>query len=132
LSNQRNKYDIYTFQITCFHECHEYRWGKCDHCKSRHKCNEHFRPVYPSEEGVYYPTEKIEISSQHVQDLGTYIHEFTEVSIIQILRQFHKDWNKAVHFNGYERTFIAHFICPFGTNNGACLEPVTKRNRPRW
>jgi hypothetical protein len=132
LNNQQNKYDIWGFQFSCIHECHEYKWERCLHCRSSHKCNEHFRPVYPSEEGVYYPIEKIEISPQHAQDLGTYVHEFTEVSIIRVFRRMHIDWLKDVHFKDYERTYVTHFISLWGANNNTCLEPSTKRNKPRW
>jgi hypothetical protein len=128
----RTKYDIWDFQFTCFHECREWEWGVCHHCRSRHTCQDHIRPVYPSEEGIYYPIEKIEVSLHHVQDLGTYIHEFTEVSIIQVLRRFRKDWHRDVEYKGYKRTYITHFISPLGEANGTCLEPVTKRNRPKW
>lgn len=128
----RNKYDIWSFSFTCFHECHEWKWGKCPHCISRNRCSDGLRPVYPSEEGIYYPVERIEISSKHIEDIGTYIHEFSEASIIQVMKRWKKDWNRAVKFEGYSGTYIAHFIVPFGANNGASLEPATKRNRPKW
>jgi hypothetical protein len=128
----RTNYDILKFKFTCFHECHEWQWGTCIHCRSRNVCQDHFRPVYPSEEGIYYPTEKIEISPKHIQDLGTYVHEFTEASIIQILKHFRKNWHKDVELQGYKRTYIVHLISIWGANNNTCLEPVTKKHKPRW
>lgn len=128
----RNRYDIWSFQFSCLHECHEGKWGKCIHCISRNRCKDTLRPVYPSEEGIYYPIERIEISLNHAEDLGTYIHEFSEASIIQIFKRWRKDWNRAVEFKGYNKTYIVHFIVPYGANNGKCLEPSTKRNRPKW
>lgn len=131
-NSTRNKYNILGFEFSCFHECHEGKWGKCPHCISRNKCKDRIRPVYPSEEGIYYPIERIEISPQHAEDLGTYIHEFTEASIIQILIKFRKDWNRRVEFDGYDATYIAHFITPWGTANGRSLFPVTKKSKPVW
>jgi len=132
INKPRNKYNIWGFQFSCVHECHEGKWGKCFHCISRSRCKNGIRPVYPSEEGIYYPIERIEISPQHAEDLGTYIHEFTEASIIQILIKFRKDWYCSVEYKGYGKSYISHFICPYGTNNGRCLEPATKSNRPKW
>lgn len=120
------------FSFSSFHNCSEYKWDVCKHCRSRHKCNDHIRPVYPSEEGIYYPIERIEISPQHATDLGFYIHEFTETSIIQILRKFRVNWHKDVHFKGYGDTYISHFITPWGTANGRSLFPVTRKNKPTW
>lgn len=133
-NSTRNKYDIWGFQFSCIHECHEGKWGKCFHCISRSRCKDTIRPVYPSEEGIYYPIERIEISPQHAEDLGTYIHEFTEASIIQILIKFRKDWNRRVEFTkeGFKSTYIVHLISPYGMNNGMCLEPATRYNRPKW
>lgn len=133
-NSTRNKYNILGFEFSCFHECHEGKWGKCPHCISRNKCKDRIRPVYPSEEGIYYPIERIEISPQHAEDLGTYIHEFTEASIIQILIKFRKDWNRRVEFTkeGFKSTYIVHLISPYGMNNGMCLEPATRYNRPKW
>jgi hypothetical protein len=93
---------------------------------------DHVRPVYPSEEGIYYPTERIEISLEHVEDLGTFIHEFTEDAIIRVLRRNHKDWNRGVKFEDYNSTYIVHFISLWGANNNTCLEPITRKNRPKW
>jgi hypothetical protein len=129
---ERMKYNILNYHFTCFHRCSEWKWGICKHCRSRHRCKDHVRPVYPSEEGISYPTEEVEISLAHSQDLGTYVHEFTETTVIQIMNRWRKYWYAGVQFKGYGDTYIAHFICPYGTNNGRCLEPVTKRNRPRW
>jgi hypothetical protein len=128
----RTRYDISNFQFTCVHECSEWKWDVCKHCRSRHRCKDHIRPVYPSEEGISYPTEKIEVSLVHAQDLGIYVHEFTEATIIQIMNRWRKYWYAGVHFKGYGDTYISHFICLYGTNNGNCLEPVTKRNKPKW
>lgn len=130
--SERSKHNIIGFQFSCKHECHEYKWGVCEHCRSRHKCIEYSRPVYPSEEGIYYATEKIEISPKHAEDLGTYIHEFTEASIIQILLKMRKDWHREVKFGTFDKTYVVHFISFYGTNNNTCLEPATKSNRPRW
>ena len=133
LSERRlyTKYDLYGFKFTCVHECSEWKYGVCKHCRSRHLCNDHVRPVYPSETGVCFPTETVEIAPRYSEDLGTYVHEFTEVEIIKILRSYHKDWNASFVVKGYRGTFIAHFISLYGVN-GTCMEPVTKRNRPRW
>lgn len=128
----RTNYNILGYVFACYHECHEYKWGVCFHCRSRNKCKNHIRPVYPSEEGIYYPTERVEISPKHAEDLGTYIHEFNEDAIIRIFRRWRKDWNKDVHFEGYNRTYISHFITPYGTANGRSLFPVTRRNRANW
>jgi hypothetical protein len=104
----------------------------CLHCISKNKCKDSLRPVYPSEEGIYYPIEMVEISAKHVEDLGTYVHEFTEASIIQILIRFRKDWNRRVEFKGYKSTYIAHIISIWGMNNDTCLEPCTRSSRPKW
>jgi hypothetical protein len=72
------------------------------------------------------------VSLVHAQDLGIYVHEFTEATIIQIMNRWRKYWYAGVHFKGYGDTYISHFICLYGTNNGNCLEPVTKRNKPKW
>jgi hypothetical protein len=135
LSRQpRTNYDILKFKLSCFHECHEYKWGVCPHCRSRKICQDNVRPVYPSEEGIYYPTEMIEISPRHVYDLGTYIHEFTEASIIQVLRRFRINWHSFVEFKneGLKSTYLTHVISPYGANNETCLEPSTHRHRPKW
>jgi hypothetical protein len=134
LNDQRTKYNILGFVFSCVHECSEWEWGRCIHCKSRFKCVDHIRPVYPSEQGVYFPTERIEVSFQHAIDLDFYVHEFTEASIIQILKRYHKDWYATVKFEkpGYQRTYIVHFISLWGFNNNTCLEPVTRKNRPKW
>jgi hypothetical protein len=128
----RTNYNILGFEFSCLHSCSEYKWGICSHCRSRNKCKNHVRPVYSSEEGIFYPIEKIEISSIHAFDLGTYIHEITEASIIQILRRYHINWHKAVQFDGYNETYIVHFISAWGANNGACFEPVTRKHKPLW
>ncbi len=128
----RTNYNILGFQFSCVHSCSEYKWGVCKHCRSRTKCKDHVRPVYPSEEGIFYPIERIEISPDHAQDLGTYVHEITEASIIQILRRWRKDWNRGVQFEGYNDTYIVHFISVWGANNGTCLEPVTRQHKPKW
>lgn len=134
LNEKQNKYDILKFTFAVIHECHEWKWGICAHCRSRHKCIDHFRPVYPSEEGIYYPTERIEISPKHIQDLGTYVHEFTEASIVQIMRRFRKNWHSFVEFKGagLESTYVVHVISPYGANNSTCIEPATKKHRPKW
>jgi hypothetical protein len=128
----RTNYNILGFHFSCIHSCSEYKWGVCVHCHSRTKCKDHVRPVYPSEEGILYPIEKIEISPVHAQDLGTYVHEFTEASIIQILRRWGKNWHRAVQFDNMKETYIVHIISPYGANNGACLEPATRRHQPKW
>jgi hypothetical protein len=130
--NERNNYNVLSYQFTCLHECFEWKWHICVHCRSRNKCVDHIRPVYLSEEGIYHPTEKVEISLQHFQDLGFYVHEFTETSISDILRRFRKDWNASVKFKGYGDTYITHFISLYGNNHGRCLSPVTRYNLPRW
>lgn len=128
----RTNYNILIYTFACYHDCHEYKGGVCPHCRSRNKCKNHIRPVYPSEEGIYYPIERVEISPTHAEDLGTYIHEFTEHTIIQILRRYHVNWYKSVSFNNLKRTYIVHIISVFGANNGTCLEPATYKNRPKW
>lgn len=130
----RTKYDIIGFSFTCLHECHEYKWDICKHCRSRNRCIDHIRFVYPSEEGICFPTEEIELSPQHSQDLGTYIHEFTEASIIQIFVRWRKNWNSEFESKKWniKHTYIVHVLSPFGTNNQKCLEPSTRRNRPKW
>lgn len=131
--NIHTNYDVRDYQFICLHECYEWHSSqKCVHCRSQNKCVDHIRPVYLSEEGIYHPTEKVEIAPQHIQDLGTYIHEFTETSISDVLRRFKKDWNASVKFDGYRETYITHFISVWGANNNTCLEPCTKQNRPRW
>lgn len=85
-----------------------------------------------TEEGISYPTHEIEVSFVHSQDLGTYVHEFTEDAVIAFLKSMRKDWYTAVKYKGYGETYIAHFICQWGANNGKCLDPCTKRNKPRW
>lgn len=124
--------DITTYKFTCLHKCSEWKWDKCGHCRSRNKCKKHIRPITLTEEGISYPTQEIEVSFFHSQDLGTYVHEFTEDTIIKIFRSWRKDWYAGVKFKGYGDTYIVHFITLFGTNNGKCLEPCTKRNKPRW
>jgi len=76
----------------------------------------------------------IEISPRHAYDLGTYVHEFTEASIIQVLRSFRKNWHSFVEFKkeGLKSTYLVHVLSPYGANNGTCLEPSTHRNRPKW
>jgi hypothetical protein len=128
----RTKYNIIGFSFSCYHECSEYKWGVCSHCRSRRLCKDSIRPVYPSEEGIYYAIERIEFAPIHALDLGTYIHEFTEASIIQILRRYRVNWHKDVTFPKMKTTYIVHVISPFGANNGACLEPSTKRHRAKW
>jgi hypothetical protein len=132
LRKPRTNYNILGYTFLCFHECHEYKWGVCPHCRSRNKCKDHIRPVYPSEEGIYYPIERIEISPKHAEDLGTYIHEFTEHAIIHIFLHWGKDWNHGVKFEGYKSTYIVHFITPWGVPNGRSLFPATRKNRPKW
>ena len=131
-NSTRNKYNILSFQFACYHECHEGKWGKCKHCISRTRCVNTVRPVYPSEQGIYYPTERIEIALKTVEDLGFYVHEFTEAAIVQVMLKFRKDWHRFVEFKGYKSTYVTHFISMYGANNQTCLEPVTKRNRPKW
>ena len=81
---------------------------------------------------ISVPFDKLEISPFHGEDLGTYVHEFTEASIIQIFRRWRKDWNRGVQFEGYNDTYIVHFISVWGANNGACLEPATRKHKPKW
>jgi hypothetical protein len=128
----RTKYNVLGYKFTCFHECHEWKWGVCGHCRSRHRCKNGVRPVYPSEEGIYYPIEMFQVSLEHSEDLGFYVHEFTEATIIQLFNKFRQRWNKDIHFDGYKPTYIVHFVTLYGTNNGKCLDPSTKRNHPRW
>ena len=128
----RTNYDIRDFKFTSLHKCGEYKYKKCVHCRSRRKCKDHIRPVYLSEEGIFYPIEEIEVSPIHAFDLGLYVHEFTEAAFIRIFRRWRKDWNKGVNFDGYNETYIVHFISMYGVNNGSCLEPATHKNRPRW
>ena len=134
LSDRRPRitHNILGFHFSCVCSCIEYKWKPCSHCCSKSKCKNHIRPVYPSEEGIYYAVERIEISPVHAQDLGTFIHEFSEAAIIQIFRRWHKDWNKDVQFDGYKGTYIAHFISCYGDNNGRCLNPATLYNKPKW
>jgi hypothetical protein len=79
----RTNYNILGFQFSCLHSCSEYKWDVCRHCRSRNKCKDHIRPVYPSEEGIFYPLERIEICPQHAYDLGTYIHELQRVQLFK-------------------------------------------------
>jgi hypothetical protein len=131
-NSTRNKYNILSFSFVCFHECHEGKWGKCPHCISRTKCVDNVRPVYPSEQGIYYPIERIEVAPKCAEDLGLYVHEFTEAAIIQIMLKFRKDWHRFVEFKGYKSTYVTHFISEYGANNQTCLEPATRSHKPKW
>lgn len=124
--------DITTFHFSCVHECKEWKWKSCSHCRSRKRCCNHVKMVSLGKEGINYLTHTIEVSPQHAQDLGTLIHEISENTIITILCSWRKDWYAAVKFKGYNATYISHFITLWGTNNNRCLEPVTRKNRPKW
>ena len=82
--------------------------------------------------GIYYPISEIRISPQYVENLGFYVHEFSEASIIQLLIEWGFDYHSKVEFKGFKSTYIAHFITPFGTNNGCNLRPATKKDTARW
>ena len=130
----RTNYNILKYEFSCSHYCANWHWKKCKECRSRNKCKKHIRHVYRSEEGIYYPTERFEISPKHAEDLGTYVHEFTEHYIIQVLRRYRINWHKSVTFkkDNINRTYVVHVISPYGANNGTCIDPSTHRNRPKW
>lgn len=107
--------NIWGFKITCRHE-----WKGVE------------RHVYESESGIYYPMKEIRVHPKWAKNLGFWIHEFSEVAIIEILEEFNYNWNAKFHPKGFNSTFIAHFITPLGENNGCSLDPVTRKNIARW
>ena len=115
MSELENEHDIWGFEFTCIHE-----WkGK-------------IRKVTDGSSGIYYPTEEILVSQKWIENLGFYVHEFTEAAIIQVFDRLKFDYMAKVHYKGYKSTYIAHFISLFGENNGCCLEPATKKYTTRW
>ena len=76
-----------------------------------------------------------------LDDCGCFVHEFTEICIIAIIKNWSKTrWGKkiklkryySVHFKGYEPTYIEHFISPYGINNGRTLIPETRESKKNW
>lgn len=92
------------------------------------------KKVSDGRSGIYYSIEEVWVSPRWIENLGFYVHEFTEATIIQIFDRLGLDYNAKVHYKkwGFKSTYIVHFISPLGTNNGCNLEPATHKNTARW
>ena len=60
-----------------------------------------------------------------IEDPEFYAHEFSEITIIKLLRRWNKrfvvKWN--IQFKGFKATSIPHLISPFGVPNQRCIMP---------
>lgn len=72
------------------------------------------------------------IPPEEIESCSLWIHEFSELTIIDILTREGYDWRKSVHFKGYEETYIAHFITPMGGNNKCSLFPEKPEDKDNW
>ena len=72
------------------------------------------------------------VSPKQINNLGFWVHEFSELTIIGILRRMKKLQYKAVKYKGFKSTTIVHLIVPFGLNNGRSLDPQLSKENPAW
>ena len=72
-------------------------------------------------------------SNYKINNLGFWIHEFSELTIIGIIeREGLDDWKNSVKFDGYKKTYISHLISPYGYDNEQSLNPQKSKHIPVW
>jgi hypothetical protein len=83
---------------------------------------------------VHYGENRIIIHPKQIENMGFWVHELTEVTIIKILNSnsFRKPWRRTLYFKDYNPCRISHLISMYGLNNGRNLEPQIDENIPEW
>jgi len=75
------------------------------------------------------------ISPKQIGNLGMWVHEFTELTLIEILNEWRKPWRNNTTFKNrpeFKLTTIPHFMAPWGLDNDCCLIPQVSRKEPKW
>lgn len=74
------------------------------------------------------------IHPKQIGNIGCWVHEFTEASIIKILNSnsFRKPWKRTLYFKDYKPSTVSHLISVYGIDNGRNLEPQTNMDIPEW
>jgi len=96
--------------------------------------------------GIYFGIREIRVHYKKAKNLAFWIHEFTEVSMLELIERVNSQDNlgektkwgmigiemNPVQFRGYKKSRIAHFISPYGIGEEYCLDTLTKENKPTW
>ena len=88
--------------------------------------------INPPASGEHWASWTCLVAPQLVGNCGFWVHEFTEMSIIQILNRWQMPWRNRIEFAGFKRATVCHLIAPFGVNNGRSLFPQVSKRIPKW
>lgn len=90
------------------------------------------KDIKPTDAGQHFSSWVCLVAPSLLNNCGFWLHEFTEMTLAQILERWGLPWQNRIEFKGYKSATICHFIALSGLNNGRNLNPQLSKKNPKW